>query len=74
VLVVVGPDPSLATAVRDATDAPVLAVPTSAGAAGPLGGLGALLAATGAGVPATGVDDGGAAGLAAAAIGSRATG
>jgi NCAIR mutase (PurE)-related protein len=67
-VVVTGADASPVAAVRAATSAPVLAVPTSAGAAGALGGLGALVAALGAGVPVVPADDGCAAGLTAARI------
>jgi diguanylate cyclase (GGDEF)-like protein len=67
-VVVTGPDASLLAAVRAATDAPVLAVPTSAGASGSFGALGALVAALGAGVPVVEADNGAAAGLAAARI------
>ena len=67
-VVVTGPDAALLGAVRAGTDAPVLAVPTSAGAPGSFGGLGALVAALGAGVPVVEADNGCAAGLTAARI------
>jgi len=67
-VVVTGADAALVGAVRGATDAPVLALPTSAGAAGSFGGLGALVAALGAGVPVVEADNGCAAGLTAARI------
>jgi diguanylate cyclase (GGDEF)-like protein len=67
-VVVTGADASLVGAVRAATDAPVLALPTSAGAAGSFGALGALVAALGAGVPVVEADNGCAAGLTAARI------
>jgi NCAIR mutase (PurE)-related protein len=69
-VVVAGLDASLPAAVAAAVDVPVVAVATSAGRPGALGGLGALMAVLGgpAGVAATNVDDGHAAGVFAARV------
>jgi diguanylate cyclase (GGDEF)-like protein len=70
-VVVTGPDASLAVALAAATDLPVVAVPTTAGRPGALAGLGALMAVLDAGIPATEVDNGHAAGTFAAKLARR---
>jgi NCAIR mutase (PurE)-related protein len=68
VVVVVGTDPALVGAVRTATAAPVVAVPSSVGSPGGLGELGALMGVLGSGVPVVEVGNGCAAGLFAARV------
>jgi NCAIR mutase (PurE)-related protein len=70
-VVVTGPDASLAAAVAGATSLPVVAVPTSAGRPGGYAGLGALMAALGSGLPVGDVDNGHAAGVFAARVARR---
>jgi NCAIR mutase (PurE)-related protein len=70
-VVVTGPDASAAVALGAATDLPVVAVPTTAGRPGALVGLGALMAVLDAGIPATEVDNGHAAGTFAAKLARR---
>jgi NCAIR mutase (PurE)-related protein len=73
-VVVAGVDASLAGLLAAAVDVPVVAVPTSAGQPGTLGGLGALMAMLNAagGVAVSNVDDGHSAGLFAARVARRA--
>ncbi|MCO7222646.1 diguanylate cyclase, partial [Klenkia sp. PcliD-1-E] len=74
VVVVAGTDAALATAVAQVTEVPVVAVPTSAGQAGSMAGIGALLTMLNsgtAGVVVSAVDDGCAAGVVAARIARR---
>ena len=73
-VVVAGLDASLPGLVGAATDVPVVAVPTSAGQPGGLGGLGALMSvlAGSHGVAVSNVDNGYSAGLFAAKLARRA--
>ncbi|SDP01394.1 diguanylate cyclase (GGDEF) domain-containing protein [Klenkia soli] len=74
VVVVAGLDAALATTVGGLTEAPVVAVPTSAGQAGGFGGIGALLTMLNsgtAGVVVSAIDNGYAAGVFAARIARR---
>jgi NCAIR mutase (PurE)-related protein len=73
-VVVAGLDATLAATVAAATDVPVVAVPTSAGAGGAFGGLGALLtmlSTTAPGVVVSPVDNGYSAAVVAARIARR---
>ncbi|MCV2490574.1 diguanylate cyclase [Geodermatophilus sp. YIM 151500] len=73
-VVVTGADAALAGLLGTVTDVPVLAVPTSTGTPGALGGLGAVLAVLGSpapGVAVTAVDDGWSAGVFAARVARR---
>jgi NCAIR mutase (PurE)-related protein len=74
VVVVAGPDASLVGLLAAAVDVPVVAVPTSAGQPGALGGLGALMGMLNAagGVAVSNVDNGCSAGLFAARVARRA--
>jgi diguanylate cyclase (GGDEF)-like protein len=74
-VVVAGPDASLATMIGSLTDMPVVAVPTSAGQPGAFGGLGALLTmlnSASPGVAVSNIDNGYSAGVFAARIARRA--
>jgi NCAIR mutase (PurE)-related protein len=75
-VVVAGLDASLAGLLAATVDVPVVAVPTSAGQPGALGGLGALMAMlnASAGVAVSNVDNGYSAGLFASRIARRAAG
>jgi diguanylate cyclase (GGDEF)-like protein len=73
-VVVAGPGASLATTIGSLTDIPVVAVPTSAGQPGALGGLGALLTmlnSASPGVAVTNIDNGYSAGVFAARVARR---
>jgi diguanylate cyclase (GGDEF)-like protein len=74
-VVVAGPDASLATMIGAMTDVPVVAVPTSTGQPAAFGGLGALMTilnATSPGVTVSAIDNGYAAGVFAARVARRA--
>ncbi len=73
-VVVAGPDASLATMIGALTDVPVVAVPTSAGQPGAFGGLGALLTmlnSAAPGVAVSNIDNGYSAGVFAARVARR---
>jgi NCAIR mutase (PurE)-related protein len=73
-VVVAGMDAALVTTLGSLTDRPVVAVPTSAGAAAGLGGLAPLLTMLGAaapGIAVVGVDNGWSAGVFAARVARR---
>ena len=72
---VAGPDASLATMIGALSDAPVVAVPTSSGQPGALGGLSALLTmlnSAAPGVTVSNIDNGYSAGVFAARVARRA--
>jgi diguanylate cyclase (GGDEF)-like protein len=74
-VVVAGPDASLATMIGALTDVPVVAVPTSAGQPGAFGGLGALITmlnSAAPGVAVSNIDNGYSAGIFAARVARRA--